>query len=218
MKLRVKFHITLMKIAIWKKKIESILEDGELEDDGEEEKYVYDSLEDEGSYLILAPVVARPNSVYRLVVLLYKVDDPSKAITVKASMSSTAGNELTFAETSTVKGESTELMMRLQVHSLDQIKITCRSPARDECALREYHSGSPKHRISNHSILWQEHVFVKISRKSPEDQSLLIQGGRIECLKNSLELEVLKIVMKRNEIIVQQHLENKKKDIGSFEH
>ncbi|KAL7630173.1 UNVERIFIED_CONTAM: hypothetical protein RMT77_019688, partial [Armadillidium vulgare] len=104
-----------------------------LEDDGEDEKYVYDSLEDEGfvvyevdgtrrptekifghfsknnnSYLILAPVVARPNSVYRLVVLLYKVDDPSKAITVKASMSTTAGNELTFAETSTVKGESTE--------------------------------------------------------------------------------------------------------------
>ncbi|RXG68386.1 hypothetical protein Avbf_03037 [Armadillidium vulgare] len=91
-----------------------------IEDDGEEEKYVYDSLEDEGfvvyevDALPICSVVARPNSVYRLVVLLYKVDDPSKAITVKASMSSTAGNELTFAETSTVKGESTELMMRRQ--------------------------------------------------------------------------------------------------------
>ena len=67
---------------------------------------------------MIAPMIARPSTVYRLTVTLFRSDGPDKNIDLRASISSPKGNEITFASGKATVGHSTELMMKVSFISI----------------------------------------------------------------------------------------------------
>ena len=59
-------------------------------------------------------MIARPSTIYRLVVIPFRMENKQQEVDLRASMSSSQGSEVAFAVGKGFKGLSTELMMKVK--------------------------------------------------------------------------------------------------------